>query len=227
MVFMSMLLKSKLVTLNLLLNMLFDTLVNQLWLNLVFSTMMVNLLPFGIIGTRIIKESKKLSMLMILLKDLLFISMTNILMLLDIMDFMLKNTRILINLFICLNLMLPKFERNYKIGNAVLFYILNMTLLFVLVVTLFTLTILFKKCIILLEFILGGIIVYRPSKTEFICTKCKFHEFIPTDIVLQLDMNDPGDPSYPPMFNCEKCNGLMKPKYFVGYTGIVYEYDGN
>ena len=53
--------------------------------------------------------------------------------------------------------------------------------------------------------------MYRPNKTEFICTKCKTHEFIPTDIVLQLDMMDPGDPSYPPMFNCEKCNGLMKP----------------
>ena len=32
---------------------------------------------------------------------------------------------------------------------------------------------------------------------------------------------------YNTMFNCEKCNGLMKPKYFVGYTGIVYEYDCN
>ena len=71
------------------------------------------------------------------------------------------------------------------------------------------------------------IILKRPSKTEFICTKCKTHEFIPTNIVLQLDMMDPGDPIYPPMFNCEKCNGLMKPKYFVGYTGIVYQYDGN
>ena len=55
----------------------------------------------------------------------------------------------------------------------------------------------------------------RPKKSEFICTKCKTHEFIPTDIVLQLDAMDPGDPSYPSMFNCEKCDGLMKPKYFV------------
>lgn len=53
-----------------------------------------------------------------------------------------------------------------------------------------------------------------------------FSLFIPTDIVLQLDAMDPGDPSYPPMFNCEKCNGLMN-KYFVVYTGVVYEYDGN
>ena len=41
-----------------------------------------------------------------------------------------------------------------------------------------------------------------------------------------MDMMDPGDPSYPPMFNCEKCFGLMRPVYFVGYTGIVYTYDG-
>ena len=74
---------------------------------------------------------------------------------------------------------------------------------------------------------LGGIILNRPNKTEFICTKCKTHEFIPTNIVLQLDAMDPRDPAYLPMFICEKCNGLMKPKYFVGYTGIVYTYDGN
>ena len=40
----------------------------------------------------------------------------------------------------------------------------------------------------------------RPLYTEFICTSCKCHEKIPTKIVLQLDMMDPGDPSYPPMF---------------------------
>ena len=69
--------------------------------------------------------------------------------------------------------------------------------------------------------------VQRPEFTEFICTKCKTHEDIPTDVVLNMDFMDSGDPLYPPMFYCEKCNGLMKPKYFVGYTGIVYQYDGN
>jgi len=52
---------------------------------------------------------------------------------------------------------------------------------------------------------------FRPMFTEYICTKCKTHENIPTDVVLNMDMMDDGDPSYPPMFNCEKCNGLMKP----------------
>ena len=42
-----------------------------------------------------------------------------------------------------------------------------------------------------------------------------------------MDMMDPGDPTYPPMFDCEKCGGLMKPAYFIGYTGIKYKYDGN
>lgn len=69
--------------------------------------------------------------------------------------------------------------------------------------------------------------IKRPEFTEFICTKCKCHENIPTDIVLQMDMLDPGDPSYPPMFNCEKCNGLMHPVHFIGYSGIEYTYDGN
>ena len=69
--------------------------------------------------------------------------------------------------------------------------------------------------------------IKRPTYTEFICTECKCHEKIPTKVVLQLDMMDPGDPIYPPTFYCEKCSGLMKPVYFVGYTGIEYTYDGN
>lgn len=69
--------------------------------------------------------------------------------------------------------------------------------------------------------------IKRPYYTEFICTNCKSHEKIPTKIVLQMDMLDPGDPIYPPMFDCEKCNGLMKPLYFIGYTGIIYKYDGD
>ena len=42
-----------------------------------------------------------------------------------------------------------------------------------------------------------------------------------------LDMIDPGDSSYSPMFDCKKCGGLMRPVYFVGYSGIEYTYDGN
>ena len=69
--------------------------------------------------------------------------------------------------------------------------------------------------------------IKRPYYTEFICTQCGCHEKIPTKVVLNLDMMDPGDPLCPPMFNCEKCLGLMKPLYFVGYTGIEYRYSDN
>ena len=41
-----------------------------------------------------------------------------------------------------------------------------------------------------------------------------------------MDMMYPGIPTYPPMFDCEKCNGKMKPKYYLGYTGIEHRYDG-
>lgn len=61
--------------------------------------------------------------------------------------------------------------------------------------------------------------------TEFVCTKCGIHELIPTDVVTFLDANDPGDPTFPPMFDCEKCDGKMRPVYFVGHTGIVYTYN--
>lgn len=67
----------------------------------------------------------------------------------------------------------------------------------------------------------------RPKKTEFICTACGVHEFIPTDIVLQMDIMDSGDEHYPPTFYCEKCNGLMKPKFFIGHTGIHHIFNDN
>ena len=118
-----------------------------------------------------------------------------------------------------------KLDVNFKIGDVAFSYILMLTLLYVLVVTLFTLTISFKNHIIVAEVII--LKIKRPTYTEFICTNCKCHEKIPTKIVLQMDMMDPGDPIYPPMFNCEKCGGLMKPVYFIGYTGIEYTYDGN
>ena len=225
MVSMFMHLKLKLVILNLLLNMLSVILVNLLWLNLVFLTMMVNMLHFGMIDMKITKELKKLFMLMILLKDFLFTSMISTLMLLDIMGFMLKNINSLINLSTCLSHMSLNLESNLKTGDVALNYISNMTLLFALVGTLFALTILLKNRIILHEVII--LKIKRPTYTEFICTRCKCHEKIPTKIVLQMDMMDPGDPSYPPMFDCEKCGGLMKPVYFVGYTGIEYTYDEN
>ena len=64
------------------------------------------------------------------------------------------------------------------------------------------------------------------KEIEFICPKCKTIESIPTDIVEFLDRSDQigVDTSYPPRFDCEKCNGKMVPIYYVGVNGTIYEY---
>lgn len=59
---------------------------------------------------------------------------------------------------------------------------------------------------------------------EFICPKCKTKENIPFNIVDMMDRNDGGDPSYPPRFSCENCDGLMEPVYYKNYKGIIYAY---
>ena len=107
------------------------------------------MLLFGMLDIRIAKELKKLYMLMILLKDLLFIFMINILMLFDIMVFMLKNINFQINLSTCLSLMLLNLKNSLKTGDVVLNFIFTMTLSNVLVGTLFTFTILLKSRMIL------------------------------------------------------------------------------
>ena len=67
----------------------------------------------------------------------------------------------------------------------------------------------------------------NPNEIEFVCPKCKTHELIPTDIVEFLDKSDQigVDASYPPRFDCEKCNGKMVPTYYVSVNGIVFEND--
>lgn len=54
----------------------------------------------------------------------------------------------------------------------------------------------------------------HPTYIEFICPKCKIKEQIPFEVVDMMDRYDNGDPSYPPRFNCEHCNGLMEPIYY-------------
>ena len=60
--------------------------------------------------------------------------------------------------------------------------------------------------------------------TEYICSNCGIHENIPTHIVMNFEYMHSGDKDYWPTFTCEKCNGLMYPVYFKGYTGKIYEY---
>ena len=65
----------------------------------------------------------------------------------------------------------------------------------------------------------------NPKEIEFVCSKCKTHELIPTDIVEMLDEADQigVDTSYPPRFDCEKCNGKMLPVFYIGVNGITFE----
>ena len=67
------------------------------------------------------------------------------------------------------------------------------------------------------------------NEIEYICTKCKSKEMIPTKIVEMLDRADQVgvDTSVPPRFDCEKCNGKMVPIYYIGVKGQVYEYKQN
>ncbi len=61
---------------------------------------------------------------------------------------------------------------------------------------------------------------------EFICSKCKTKERIPTEIVEMLDYADQidVDTSVPPRFDCKKCDGKMVPIYYIGANGRIYEY---
>ena len=44
------------------------------------------------------------------------------------------------------------------------------------------------------------------------CRSCSRHEEIPLDVVLEFHLLDPGDPTVPPRFSCERCGGEMWPE---------------
>ena len=47
------------------------------------------------------------------------------------------------------------------------------------------------------------------GQVSYRCSQCNTNEGIPADVVNFLDVIDPGDPSVPPRFRCEKCGGEM------------------
>ena len=49
------------------------------------------------------------------------------------------------------------------------------------------------------------------GQVSYRCCQCNTHEDIPADVVNFFDVMDPGDPSVPPRFRCEKCGGEMLP----------------
>lgn len=59
----------------------------------------------------------------------------------------------------------------------------------------------------------------------YICTECGERELIPEEVVMHFDLLDQGDISEPPAFNCEKCGGIMKPKFYEGVHNITYTYE--
>lgn len=61
------------------------------------------------------------------------------------------------------------------------------------------------------------------SPILFRCISCGFEENIPKDVIDFFDIMDGGDPLVPPMFNCQKCSGLMEPLYYVNHDGIIYK----
>jgi hypothetical protein len=46
------------------------------------------------------------------------------------------------------------------------------------------------------------------------CLQCNTEEEIPEEVVQYFDLVDPGDPTVPPRFACEKCGGEMRPKEY-------------
>ena len=70
--------------------------------------------------------------------------------------------------------------------------------------------------------------IQKQRKKEFVkfrCLECGIEEEIPKDVVKMLDLQDGGDLIVPPRFDCEECDGLMEPVYYVSVHGITYDID--
>lgn len=71
--------------------------------------------------------------------------------------------------------------------------------------------------------------IKNPKKIEFICPDCKTTEKIPLEVVRYLDSIDQAnvDTNVPPRFDCQRCNGKMIPKFYIGVNGQKYIYNVN
>lgn len=63
----------------------------------------------------------------------------------------------------------------------------------------------------------------KETTIAFKCTKCGFKEDIPKDVVDYFDLMDLGDPTVPPRFDCQKCEGKMEPIHYVNHEGFIYK----
>jgi hypothetical protein len=58
---------------------------------------------------------------------------------------------------------------------------------------------------------------------KYICLVCDEIEDIPYGVVRNFDRMDDGDPTVPPQFACQKCDGAMYPEYYKGVHGFEYK----
>jgi hypothetical protein len=62
------------------------------------------------------------------------------------------------------------------------------------------------------------------TTVRYKCLECGIEEEIPRSVVEMFDaLDDEGDISVPPRFDCEKCRGLMEPLEYSGVHGIKYK----
>mgnify|MGYP000124476125 CR=1 FL=1 len=67
----------------------------------------------------------------------------------------------------------------------------------------------------------------RHKDDKIVVEKIHIVEFIFRDVVEYLDDfdSDGVDISVPPRFDCKFCNGKMKPIYYVGVNGHIYDHN--
>lgn len=52
----------------------------------------------------------------------------------------------------------------------------------------------------------------QEEMVRYRCRSCSMYEEIPLNVVLEFHLLDPGDPSVPPRFSCERCGGEIWPE---------------
>lgn len=71
---------------------------------------------------------------------------------------------------------------------------------------------------------LFGDTIQTGDTVRYKCLECGTEEDIPRSVVEMLDvLDDEGDISIAPRFDCEKCDGIMEPIKYTGVHGITYE----
>lgn len=54
----------------------------------------------------------------------------------------------------------------------------------------------------------------RPVSCLYQCEQCGHQERIPADVLAYFEAVDPGEPGAPATFRCERCPGIMYPRWW-------------